>query len=323
MSATPGQHSPGHLTRGYDAAVDTSLVGVIVPFDMALDRELWRWTPDNVSLLLTRTPYALLPVTVEMAQVVGDLGVVEQSTRNLRVVRPAVYAYGCTSGSFVNGVAGERRMVEAMRAAGDAEAVTTSGALVQALSYLGVDKIAMATPYDCQVTARLSSFLREAGVDVVGSAHLGLTGEIWKVSNETTADLIRRADCAQAEAIVVSCTNLATYDVIGALEYELDKPVITANQVTMWAALRLIGRRGVGPGQRLFTLEPGEFAGSTPVRTLVEALGEELSQMPGTPWEPCPIWVRQLKPSATIAVDGSARRTAGSRTRSPAACDTS
>ena len=29
------------------------------------------------------------------------------------------------------------------------------------------------------------------------------------------------------------------------------KPVLTANQVTIWSALSVIGRKAVGPGQRL------------------------------------------------------------------------
>lgn len=32
-------------------------VGVVAPFDFALDRELWRWVPDEVSLHMTRTPF--------------------------------------------------------------------------------------------------------------------------------------------------------------------------------------------------------------------------------------------------------------------------
>jgi maleate isomerase len=49
----------------------------------------------------------------------------------------------------------------------------------------------------------------------------------------------------------MSCTNLPTYDVIPQLEAELRIPVISANQVTMWAALRHLGTRAVGPYQRL------------------------------------------------------------------------
>ena len=42
---------------------------------------------------------------------------------------------------------------------------------------------------------------------------------------------------AGGDAVFVSCTNLSTYDVIAPLEAELGRPVLTANQVTMWAAL--------------------------------------------------------------------------------------
>jgi maleate isomerase len=51
--------------------------------------------------------------------------------------------------------------------------------------------------------------------------------------------------------VFVSCTNLPTYDVIAPMEAELGIPVLTANQVTMWAALRRTGHRALGTGQRL------------------------------------------------------------------------
>jgi maleate isomerase len=238
-------------TPSYIARPDEILAGVIVPYDMALDAEMWRWAPDGVSLLFTRTPFAAMPVTVEMAEVVGDEAAIEQCTRDLLTARPAAYAYACTSGSFVNGIKGERQLVETMRSAGEAEAVTTSGALLAALTHLGIRRVATATPYDAQVTERLTTFLQEADVEVVNSAHLGLSQEIWTVPYEETLQLVRAADSADAEAIFVSCTNLATYDVIAPLEAELGKPVITANQVTMWAMLEALDRRAVGPHQWL------------------------------------------------------------------------
>ena len=241
------------FSPSFIARPDEVPAGVIVPYDMALDSEMWRWAPEGVSLLFTRTPYAAMPVTVEMAELVGDEAAVEQCTLDLLTARPAAYAYACTSGSFVNGLKGERRLVETMRSAGEAEAVTTSGALLAALTRLGVRRVATATPYDAQVTERLTTFLEEADVDVVSSAHLGLTQEIWMVPYEQTLQLVRDADSADAEAIFVSCTNLATYDVIAPLEAELGKPVITANQVTMWAMLEALDRRAVGPRQWLIS----------------------------------------------------------------------
>lgn len=225
-------------------------VGVVVPYDMALDREMWRWTPPGVSLFFTRTPYAAIPVTVEMAEYVSDGMAVHAGVQDLQAVSPSAYAYACTSGSFVNGLAGERAIIEAMRAAGAPRAVTTSGALLAALIQLDVTSVAIATPYDSHVTDRFTLFLGQGGVTVAGTAALGLTAGIWKVPYARTVELILEADDDRAQAVVVSCTNLPTYDLIAPLEQRLGKPVVTANQVTMWAALAAVGGRLVGPGQR-------------------------------------------------------------------------
>jgi maleate isomerase len=226
-------------------------VGVVVPYDFALDRELWRWVPEDITLHLARTAYSSLPVTVEQAQVIGDQLAVAQCTRDLIVVEPAVVAYACTSGSFVAGRAGEHALVSSMLRAGAAAAVTTSGALVEALSALGVTRLAVATPYDAAVTARLHDFLGEAGVRVSGSAHLGLSERIWTVPYAITAELVRKVAVEGCEAVFISCTNLPTYDIIALLETELGIPVLTANQVTMWACLRRTGSAAAGLGQTL------------------------------------------------------------------------
>jgi maleate isomerase len=236
-------------------------VGVIAPYDMALDRELWRWVPDGVSLLFTRTPYAPHEVTLEMAHLISRPDTVSLSTRALSAVSPAACVYACTTGSFARGLAGETKLTEQMLRAGAPVAVTTSGALVAALAELGVDTVAIATPYDEEVTGGLAAFLAESGHSVPRYACLGLHQDIWQVPYEVTAGLVRDADCADAEAVLVSCTNLATYDLIADLEAELGKPVITANQATMWAAMRSVGRHAVGPGQWLLELHLADEAG--------------------------------------------------------------
>jgi len=254
MAVSVGSNDPsaqrpsGPAVTGPDPQVG---IGVVAPFDLALDREMWRWLPDDVSLHLTRTPFSPAPVSVEMAEVVSDVDAVRAATLDLTAIEPQVVAYACTSGSFVNGRAGERRLLEIMRGAGARVAVTTSGALLDALAVLGVERVAVATPYVAEVTARLHDFLAEAEVDVVSSAHLGLDRHIWTVPYARTEELVRQADSPRAEAVFISCTNLASYDLIAPLEQDLGKPVLTANQVTLWAALRAIGRHAVGPGQTL------------------------------------------------------------------------
>lgn len=226
-------------------------IGMVVPHDMALDRELWRWVPDDVTLYFTRTPHDPREVTVDMVAEISEASVVAASTRDLATTPSQVCAYACTSGSFVRGLAGERELAEAMESAGAPQAVTTSGALLAALEHLGIHRIAVATPYDASLTERLVDFLAEAGHELARGAHLGLTSDIWKVPYETTAELVRRADTPAAEAVFIACTNLPTYDLIAQLEADLGKPVISANQATVWACLQATGHAAVGPGQAL------------------------------------------------------------------------
>jgi maleate isomerase len=218
---------------------------------MALDHELWRWMPEGVNLIFTRTPYYDQAVGLGMAEEISDHEEIQGAVRSLVAIRPAVVTYACTSGSFVHGVEGARALSNAMLAAGAPAAVTTSEGLLMALEALRVTRVAVATPYLAELTDRLTSFLEQGGKSVVSHEGLGLDRDIWKVPYAVTCELIRRADRPDAEAIFVSCTNLPTYDLIAHMERELGKPVITANQVTAWSALRLIGREAVGPGQAL------------------------------------------------------------------------
>lgn len=236
---------------GQAPPLQQSGIGVVAPFDFALDRELWRWVPEDVSLHITRMPFAAFPANLEMAVHISDPALVAQGFDDVRAVSPLVMAYACTSGSFIGGLAGEAALVSAMTDAGAPAAVTTSGALLQALAHLNVSRIATVTPYVAELTEGLTTFLAEAGVQVLSAMGMGLTSDIWTVPYDATARAVSDTDTAEAQAVFIACTNLPTYDLVASLEHHLGKPVLTANQVTMWSALNVIGRKAVGPGQQL------------------------------------------------------------------------
>lgn len=258
-------------------------VGTVVPYDMALDRELRQFSQDEygfeqLDLLFTRTPFEPLAVTVEQAREISRPEQIADAVRATSATSPAGYIYGCTSGSFVRGLAGERRLAETMAAAGaesaaaarlavdtagayDAAslpeqpaqpfAVTTSGALLEAVQQLGVTRIAAATPYDEVIGALFGRFFAEARMQLVHTANLGRSGRIWTVPWEATYELVRAADHPDAEAVLVACTNLPTYEILDQLEQDLGKPVLSANQTTVWSALRRAGGEYAGPGSAL------------------------------------------------------------------------
>lgn len=234
-----------------EGPVPDRVIGVIDPYDMALDRELWRWMPEGVALAMSRTPFHPMVVDELMASALGDDEEIRATARCLAAVSPEAAVFACASGSFIQGIDGARRLSRAIAEEVGAPAVTTSEALLEALEALGLSRVAIATPYVPRLTERLEDFLVADGRAVVGVAGLGLDRLIWHVPYSVTADLIRKADRPEAEAVFVSCTNLPTFDLIEPLEEQLGKPVITANQVTAWAGLRRLRLPLLTRGQAL------------------------------------------------------------------------
>lgn len=216
-------------------------IGVVAPFDFGLDWEYWRYLPPGVSLYFTRTPYLRQPVGIGLAKDLARPSDIRRATKALGAINPAATLYACSSGSFVQGIAGEQALRDGMIAAGARVAVTASGATIDALRATGVQRVAIATPYTGRLTQRLADFLEEAGLEVVSSVHLGLSEGIEGVGKRTIADLVRAAHTETADATFVSCTALRTYGIVAKLEEEIGRPVFTSNQVSLWAALKAAG----------------------------------------------------------------------------------
>src|SRR5690606_12630364 len=87
----------------------------------------------------------------------------------------------------------------------------------------------------------LRSFLAEHEIDVTASMSMGLRKRIWTLNHEQVADAARQIDIRGADALYIACTNVTTYDLIKPLQKELGLPVLSANQTTIAAALRLAG----------------------------------------------------------------------------------
>lgn len=90
-----------------------------------------------------------------------------------------------------------------------------------------------------------------------GAAGIITAAEVGTWGLDETLALARAADHPEAEALLLPDTALHTASHIPTLEKELGKPVLTANQVTVWEALRLADRRVNAPELgALFTREP-------------------------------------------------------------------
>ena len=151
-------------------------------------------------------------------------------------------AYGCTSGSYVLGPSGDAAIIEQMRTAAGVPATTTSTAVVTALRTLGAHSVAVLSPHIDDLNARLRAYLEAAGFNVAAMVGLNLSCDIEAVEPAETRQIVEsQVDRADADAVFISCTGMRTAEIIDELETSLGKPVVTANQATLWHVAQLAG----------------------------------------------------------------------------------
>ena len=229
-------------------------LGVVVP---SVNTIVEPWfnevAPDGVTVHAARmlldshlTPEAVLRMDRE-----EGLHAVEQ----LVSCKPASIAYCCTASSIVQGVAYDDVLIHEINGIARVPAVTATRSIIMGLELLGAKKLAVASPYTTEIDDAEHRFFSAAGFEVVSSAHLGIS-DAFGLADPTPEDIIalaRRAWSDEADALLITCLNLRSHEVIDRLERELGKPVVTSTQATFWQLLRSagIGDRLSGYGRLL------------------------------------------------------------------------
>ncbi|MGC3000149.1 maleate cis-trans isomerase family protein [Streptomyces sp. G35A] len=179
--------------------------------------------------------------------------------QELRLAGAEAVVWASSSGSFVQGFDGAHEQVRGLALAAGLPASSTSFGFVHAAAEIGARRIAIGATYPDDVAALFADFLRAGGLEVAGvlGSRSGTAAEVAALGEDELFALVRAADTPDADALFLPDTALHTVAHIPALEKELGKPVLTANQVTVWEALRLADRRVNAPELGvLFTKEP-------------------------------------------------------------------
>lgn len=219
-------------------------IGVIVPpTNSANEAEWWHMAPPGVSIHSARMP--LHTDTQSDAGQAALLTDIEHYCQALAQVGPDVVVYGCTAGSMTSPPSA---LANAMQDFCGLPAITTAQSIVEALRALDVATVSVGTPYHDALNHHEVAFLEAEGFRVTAIEGLGYGANgpaeyrnIARIPVETVRSLAQRVDRPAAEAILLSCTDMATAGLIQALEAELGKPVISSNSATFWYALRTAG----------------------------------------------------------------------------------
>jgi maleate cis-trans isomerase len=141
---------------------------------------------------------------------------------------------------------GAHDQADALSAALGAPASSASLAFVRAVQAMGLRRVAVAATYPQDVAESFSDFLASGGVEVAGlsASDIMTATEAGQVDDAAVLRMVLAGDRPDAQAVLVPDTALHTVDVLPSVEAQLGKPVLTANQVCVWEALRLVGVEG-------------------------------------------------------------------------------
>jgi maleate isomerase len=123
--------------------------------------------------------------------------------------------------------------------------VITCTSATLALGALGIRRFALINPpwFSPEVNRLCAEYFRSQGFEVVHASPADLPRDQRAVHPGQLYEWVRAHTPDAAEAVLIGRNGLRAVGLIRALEEKLGRPVITANQVAFWHALRLSGTR--------------------------------------------------------------------------------
>jgi maleate isomerase len=148
-------------------------------------------------------------------------------------------------------------------------ATTSIRSAIQALANLGVQKIAVVTPYPQELHQSALTFLRASGFNVVADHTEDV---VFKRLQDVTPAHIAAvtatvlAAAPAAEGVYIPCNQWSAADAAPLIESECGVPVVTGAHADYWEAFRSLGinDRIEGHGRLMASLSSGAPAMATP-----------------------------------------------------------
>jgi len=234
-----------------DGAGWRARIGLIsAHLDLAPESEFWTMAPAGVSVHVTRVPLSVIGPGGEITpqgvmdgiRAFTEPPLVDEAAALLASNPLNAIVYGFTSSSYLLGAEGDRALKARLEG-------RTSGipvlipclSTIRALRALGVSRIALVDPpwFPPELDEMGARYFAGQGCKVVFHASAPVRRGPGEVYPSQIYEWVRANVPESAEAVVIGGTGFRAIGAIAALEQDLAVPVLTANQVALWEALRL------------------------------------------------------------------------------------
>jgi maleate isomerase len=222
-------------------------IGVLTHDDNTIpESEFWTMAPDGVSVHAARVPF-------RDPRTYADPPGPDNATDLLARLPLQGIVFAFTTGSYLLGPTGEQALVTRLEERSHGVPVLMPAiAAIAAFRALAVGRIALfhAPFFTDEVDQKGVAYFQNQGFEVVHASHLTPAREVPHpnlgsiVSPADLYEWIRKHAPSNVEGVFIAGNGFRSIGVIAALEEDLGRPVLTANQVAFWYALRVLA--GVG-----------------------------------------------------------------------------
>ena len=154
-------------------------LGAIYPDDMWVDldveavlNDFRHFLPTQVELISAATPVPAVSMALKTGVALAENGDIEEAACRLLRYDPTLFAYYCTTVSFVRGPGKDHEISQRITEATGKPATTTSTAMIEALKALNVRKVSLVSPYLPDVEEKFVEFLEAHEIKVSKACRL-------------------------------------------------------------------------------------------------------------------------------------------------------
>ena len=217
-------------------------IGMILPStNTVAEQEFFRMAPEGISTHVTRVK--LTATNPEGLKAMANNAL--RATDEMMSCLADVIIYGCTSGSFVQGVEWEENFRKELCEKAQRPVLTTANNCPLALQALEKKNITIATPYIDSLNTAAYRYYSDLGYNIVSMKGMGIevATNIGKNPPHAIYNLGKSAVTADTEVLFLSCTGIRSIEIVDMLERDLGIPVFSSNIANLWAAMRAHGIR--------------------------------------------------------------------------------
>lgn len=217
-------------------------IGMLVPgaVDETISKQFYRMAPPGVTLV--KVSLHMTGLTIE--DITQGLARIDDAAQELGKRKVGCIILGGSPSVLVDGPGSEAALAKRIEDRSGVPATAAQTAAIEAMHHLGMRDLAVATPFNDELNAKLKSYLETFGFVVRNIRHLGIEyRSLMSLPLREVYDLALHcfSEAGKVDGLYFPGAPFPVVDLIERLERELSTTVVSSLQASLWKGLRLVG----------------------------------------------------------------------------------